>query len=268
MAMRGFGLAGEAPKATILVAAAAAERAGYGTFWLSQPAHGSTLATLAAVADQTSGIRLGVGAIPFTRQGPDEIYHEVLELELPRRRLRLGVGSGTGPGAMTRLRHGVERLRQLTDLEIVVAPLGPKACALAGEVADTVLLNWLTPEYAATSLSWIADGAARAGRPRPLVATYVRCALGEAARGRLEADCVRYGGFPHYAAHFRRQGLEPMATTILAQDPAALRHRLAEYEAVLDHVVVRAITPSDSPAEVLVLIEAAEPDARAPATPS
>jgi hypothetical protein len=57
-----------------------------------------------------------------------------------------------------------------------------------------------------------------------------------------------------------------MATTILAPDRSALQQRLAEYEAVLDHVAVRAITPSDSPAEVLTLVEAAEPESRSPAT--
>ena len=259
MATRGFGLAGEAPPETILTAAGEAERAGFETFWLSQPAQGSTLATLAAVAGRTSSIQLGVGAIPFTRQGPDEMHREIVALALPPDRLRLGVGSGTGPGALARLRDGVARLRLLTDLELVVAPLGPKACALAGEIADTVLLNWLIPEYATVSIAWISEGAARAGRPRPLAATYVRCALGESARPRLEADCARYGAFPHYAAHFARQGVQPISTTILANDPSALQQRLAKYEAVLDHVVVRAITPNDSPDEVRDLIEAAKP---------
>jgi alkanesulfonate monooxygenase SsuD/methylene tetrahydromethanopterin reductase-like flavin-dependent oxidoreductase (luciferase family) len=257
---RGFGLAGEAPLETILAAALAAEAAGYDTFWLSQPREGSTLATLGQVAGITSRIRLGVGAIPFDGHTPAEIAGQVTSLSLPLKRLRLGVGSGTGPGSLDRLRRGVDELRSLLDVEIVVAPLGPKMCALAGELADTVLLNWLTPAYAAVSREWVAEGAARAGREMPVVATYVRCALDEASRQRMETERARYGAFPHYAAHFARQGAQPADTTIHARDAAELQERLRAYEAVLDHVVVRAITPDDAPADVLALVEAAHPD--------
>ncbi len=252
-------MAGEAPLDTILSAAVAAEEAGFDTFWLSQPQAGSTLETLNRVADRTQRIRLGVGAIPFTRNGPDEIHHELAALGLPAERLRLGVGSGTGPGSLERLRNGVARLRALTDVEIVVAPLGPKMCALAGEVADTVLLNWLTPEYAETSKTWIAEGAFRANRDTPVAATYVRCAIGDQSRARLSAECRRYGAFPHYAAHFRRQGVEPSAATIYADSSGELCVGLAEYDRVLDHVVVRAITPDDHIDQVLTLLTASQP---------
>lgn len=256
---RGLGLAGEAPRETILAAAPAAERAGYDTFWLSQPREGSTLAILGQVADATSHIRLGVGAIPFGDNAPEDIATQVETLGPPIDRLRLGVGSGTGIGAMERLRQGVAQLRERVGAEIVVAPLGPKMCALAGELADTVLLNWLTPEYATVSKAWIAEGAERAGRATPVVATYVRCALGEGATDRLAAECARYSGFPHYAAHFARQGVAPRDTTIHAMTATELQERLGAYGAVLDHVVVRAITPGHAIPDVLELVEAARP---------
>ncbi len=258
---RGFGLAGESPSETILSAASAADAAGYDSFWLSQPREGSTLATLQRVADETRRIRLGVGAIPLTRLTPEEIVGHIRELSLPRERLRLGVGSGTGAGSLDRLRRGVQQLRSLLDAEIVVAPLGPKMCSVAGELADSVLLNWLTPAYAGMSLTWIHDGAASVGRAVPIVAGYVRCAIGAASRSRLEAECDRYGSFPHYAAHFARQGAQPIETTIHARDADELRDRLRSYEPVLDHVVVRAITAHDAPAEVLALVEATKPAA-------
>lgn len=258
-ATRGFGLAGEAPLATILAAGSAADDAGFDSFWLSQPREGSTLETLGRVAGGTSRIRLGAGAIPFDGRSAREITDEVVERRLPLERLRLGVGSGTGLGSLARLRQGVGELRELLEVEIAVAPLGPKMCGLAGEIADTVLLNWLTPEHAARSRQWVEAGAARAGRETPILATYVRCALGEGSRQRMEAECARYGSFPHYAAHFARQGVAPSATTILARDESELRERLSHYEAVLDHVVVRAITPGDRPTEVLDLVEAARP---------
>jgi alkanesulfonate monooxygenase SsuD/methylene tetrahydromethanopterin reductase-like flavin-dependent oxidoreductase (luciferase family) len=256
---RGFGLAGESPTGTIYSAARAAEAAGYDSFWLSQPREGSTLATLQRVAGETRRIRVGVGAIPLTSLTPEEIVGHISELSLPRDRLRLGIGSGTGAGSLDRLRWGVEQLRSLLDVEIVVAPLGPKMCALAGELADTVLLNWLTPAYAETSMKWVRDGASSVGRAVPTVASYVRCAIGADSRSRLEAECDRYGSFPHYAAHFARQGVRPIETAIHARDPDELREVLRGYELVLNHVVVRAITSHDAPSEVLALIEATKP---------
>ena len=255
----GFGLAGEFPLATIEAAAMAAERAGYHTFWLSQPARGDSLSTLARIARRTSTLMLGVGAIPLTLQSADEIVRRVGDLAVPLERLRLGVGSGTGDGALARLRDGVQTLRERLDIEIVVAPLGPKMCRLAGEVADTVLLNWLTPAYATTSNGWIEKGAAASGRNMPTVCAYVRCALGRASTARLDAECARYAAFPHYAAHFRRQGVAPVETTILATIATEIQERLASYTAVLDHVVVRAITPDDAIEDVLTLLEAAKP---------
>jgi hypothetical protein len=103
----------------------------------------------------------------------------------------------------------------------------------------------------------VREGAAEVGRAAPVLATYVRCAMGDEVRPRLAAECARYGSFPHYAAHFARQGVEPIETTIHVREPGELRQRLQPYEAVLDHVVLRLITPNDSPPQFLALIEAA-----------
>ena len=257
---RGFGVAGAYPAATIQAAGIAAERAGYHTFWLSQPASGDSLARLADLATVTRDIRLGVGAIPFTREPADAMVARVRDLAMPRERLRLGVGSGTGNGSLARLRDGVGILRAHLDVEIVVAPLGPKMCRLAGKVADTVLLTWVTADHAATSVAWVAEGATGVGRKPPTVVAYVRCALGEAALPKLDADHERYGSLPHYAAHFRRQGVDPSAATILATSEVELRERLRAYEAVLDEVVVRAVTPNDSIDEVMAIIDATKPE--------
>lgn len=259
MATRGFGLAGETAADTIVTTAIEVERSGYDSFWLSQPKHGSTLSLLQSVSLETANLQLGIGAIPFTSLAPQEISRQVIELSLPLDRLRLGVGSGTGAGSIERLRRGVETLRQLVGVEIVVAPLGPKMCMLAGEIADTVLLNWLTPAFATTSTSWINEGASRAGRTPPSTAAYVRCALGSSSSAALEAECERYGAFPHYAAHFVRQGVRPIDTTIHARDTNELQERLRGYEAVLDHVVVRAITPQFTSSEILSVLLSSTP---------
>lgn len=252
-------MAGEYPFETIEAAARATKAAGYRSFWLSQPPDRDSLRTLALISGQTDTIELGVGAIPLTARAAEEIAAVVNALGLPLPRLRLGIGSGIGPGALDRLRDGIRELKQRLDVHVVVAPLGPKMCRVAGEVGDSVLLNWLVPEFARVSRQWIGEGAEAAGRMPPLACTYVRCALGESSRARLEQDCARYGAFPHYAAHFRRQGIEPIEATILARTGAELQDRLADYEAELDQVIVRAITPADAVDETLALLEAARP---------
>ncbi len=256
---RGLAVAGEYPVETILAAAQLAEAIGFSSFWLSQPPGGNSLATLAEVASVTSSIPLGVGAIPLTASPAETIIAAIDALDLPLERFFLSVGSGVGPGSLDRLRDGVSQLRSLDVAEIVVAPLGPKMCQLAGEVADGVLLNWLTPAFARQSTEWIREGASSAGRPVPAVCAYVRCALSPAALPTLEAECDRYGSLTHYAAHFDRQGVGPIETTIVGTSSDSFQARLEEYEDALDEIIVRLITPNDAPDEVRDLVEVVRP---------
>jgi alkanesulfonate monooxygenase SsuD/methylene tetrahydromethanopterin reductase-like flavin-dependent oxidoreductase (luciferase family) len=94
------------------------------------------------------------------------------------------VGS-PNPQALKRVRDGVATLRGKLNTRIIVAALGPKMCQLAGEVADGVLFNWLTPEYARRSAELVRAGADAAKRPMPRLYAYVRVALGPAASERL-----------------------------------------------------------------------------------
>lgn len=171
---RGFGLAGEYPIESIRAAARAAEAHGYHSFWLSQPLGDPSLPKLADVATRTERLTLGVGALPLTDHAPRLLATEIQRLGLPLDRFLLGIGSGTARGALDRTRTAVEELRQLLDVKIVVAPLGPKMCYLAGQLADGVLLNWLTPAYARTSAAWIREGAESMGRPAPTILPRLR----------------------------------------------------------------------------------------------
>ena len=94
-------------------------------------------------------------------------------------------------------------------------------CRLAGEVADGVLLNWLTPEHARRSADLVRAGAAAAKRPAPKIFAYVRLAIGPAAP-ELADEGDRYGAIPAYAANFERMGVKPVETAIAADPP---RHR-------------------------------------------
>src|SRR5256885_509599 len=189
----GFALfAGAAPE-ILRASAREAEGLGYSSFWVNHPGATDGLAALALAAGETRRIELGIGVIPLHTRGPDSIVQGVHANGLPLDRLLLGVGS-PNPGALTRVREGVAALRSKLAARLVVAALGPQMCRVAGEVADAVLFNWLTPEHARRSAEWVRAGAAAAGRQPPRLFAYVRLAPRAAARDRLrgagDGSCV------------------------------------------------------------------------------
>ena len=60
----------------------------------------------------------------------------------------------------------MKRSRQLVGLSILLAVLGPKNVALAGEIADGWLPVFFSPEHTKTLRGPLEEGAARAGRSR------------------------------------------------------------------------------------------------------
>jgi alkanesulfonate monooxygenase SsuD/methylene tetrahydromethanopterin reductase-like flavin-dependent oxidoreductase (luciferase family) len=254
----GFALyAGTAPP-IIRACAREAEAAGYSSFWVNHPGPIDGLAALAQAAHDTRRIELGIGVIPLHTRGPEDIAKGVRANSLPLDRLLLGVGS-PNPGSLSRVREGIAALRGQMSTRLVVAALGPKMCRLAGEVADGVLFNWLTPEFARVAGDSVREGARAAGRKPPRLCAYVRLALGPAARTKLEEEGARYAAIPAYAAHFERMGVKPVETAIAADSPAAIRSALARWDGALDEVVLRAITAGDTLEEHLELIRAAQP---------
>jgi alkanesulfonate monooxygenase SsuD/methylene tetrahydromethanopterin reductase-like flavin-dependent oxidoreductase (luciferase family) len=130
-------------------------------------------------------------------------------------------------------------------------------CRLAGEVADGVLFNWLTPDHARRSADVVRAGAASAGRPVPRLFAYVRLALGPAACERLAEEGARYAAIPAYAANFSRMGVKPVETAIGVQSPDAIAPALGGWRGAVDEVVLRAITAKDTVEENVALIRAA-----------
>jgi len=246
------------PAEVIRATARSAEALGYGSFWVNYPGPVDGLAALALAANETTRIALGVGVVPLHTCGPDAIVTAVGANALPENRLLLGVGS-PNPSALARVRDGVGVLRHRLRARLYVAALGPRMCRLAGEVADGVLLNWLTPEHARRSAEWVREGARAAGRPAPRLAAYVRVALGPGGADRLVAEGRRYAAIPAYGAHFERMGVAPEATGIAATTAADVPAALARWEGELDDVVVRALTAHDTVDETLALVRAARP---------
>jgi alkanesulfonate monooxygenase SsuD/methylene tetrahydromethanopterin reductase-like flavin-dependent oxidoreductase (luciferase family) len=255
---RGFALfAGVAPE-VIRAAAREAEGLGYSSFWVNHPGVTDGLAALAHAARETQRIELGVGVIPLHTRGPDSIVEGVRANGLPLPRLLLGVGS-PNPGALRRVRSGIAELKSRLSVRLVVAALGPQMCRLAGEVADGVLFNWLTPEYARRSAELVRAGAAAGGRQPPRLFAYVRVAVGGAACDRLLEEGTRYATIPAYADHFARMGVKPVETAIAVRSPDALTPALDAWQGAVDELVLRAITGTDSVEETVALLRAAKP---------
>jgi alkanesulfonate monooxygenase SsuD/methylene tetrahydromethanopterin reductase-like flavin-dependent oxidoreductase (luciferase family) len=253
---RGFAVfAGVSPE-IIRASAREAEALGYRSFWVNHPGPVDGLGSLAHAAGETRRIDLGVGVIPLHTRGPEAIADGVRGHGLAPERLLLGVGS-PNPEALKRVRDGVATLRATLTTRIIVAALGPKMCQLAGEVADGVLFNWLTPEYARRSAELVRAGADAAERPMPRLYAYVRVAVGAAAAVRLADEGGRYDAIPAYHAHFVRMGVKPVDTAIAAAAADGIKQALAAWEGAVDEVVLRAINAKDTVEDHLTLVRAA-----------
>ena len=254
----GFALFAGTAADVIQASAREAEALGYTNFWVNHPGSTDGLAALAQAAGVTSRLDLGVGVIPLHTRGPASIAEGTKATRLPLPRLLLGVGS-PNPKSLERVREGVAELRKSLQTRIIVAALGPKMCRLAGEVADGVLFNWLTPDYAKRSAELVREGAAAAKRTMPVTYAYVRLAMGPAGLARLNDEGGRYGGIPAYAAHFERMGVKPVDTAVAGHSAADIRAGIAKWKGAVDEVVFRAITGRDTTDETLELVRVAKP---------
>lgn len=255
-AYRGIGVAGALDHAVVRKIAPEIERLGYATFWANDTPGGDGLASLSAAASVTSSIRLGVGVIAVDRVPASAILARIDELGLPRERLIAGIGSGgTRKGSLELIRANATTLRE-AGIRVVVGALGPKMVALSGEIADGALLNWLTPVAAARSVDELR--VASAGRTVEAIA-YVRTALADDARAKLESEALRYESFPQYGAHFERMGVRAIDTCVTGPTVAAVQAGLAGFDDIVDEVVARAIVADESAENYLELIRAAAP---------
>jgi alkanesulfonate monooxygenase SsuD/methylene tetrahydromethanopterin reductase-like flavin-dependent oxidoreductase (luciferase family) len=254
----GFALFAATPPDIIRATAKEAEALGYSSFWVNHPGKTDGLGALAVAAGETKRVELGIGVIPLHTRGPESIVEGVRAHTLPLPRLLLGVGS-PNPNSLQRVRDGVAALRRELQTRVIVAALGPKMCHLAGEVADGVLLNWVTPEHARRSAEQVRAGAAAAKRQPPKIFSYVRLAMGAAAMPTLQEEANRYGAVPAYAANFERMGVKPIETTIAAQTPDDVRKAVAKWDGAVDQLIFRAIVAADTVDANLALVRAARP---------
>jgi alkanesulfonate monooxygenase SsuD/methylene tetrahydromethanopterin reductase-like flavin-dependent oxidoreductase (luciferase family) len=259
---RGFGVAGGLDPEVAAPVGERCEELGFESVWSNDTPIGNGLETLAAFADGTDALELGV-TLAIDRHPPGEIEAAIERLGLDRERLLLGVGSGHSERPLTRMRSALDELREaIPGVRIMLAAMGPKMCALGGSSYDGVFFNWMTPDFAAAARGHVEAGAREAGREPPPIFGYVRTAVGPDAKKRLRKEESFYRDLHDgYRGHFARLD-EPEGTVgVAAPDREAAGAELGRYEA-LDVLVVRALAS----ASVEAMTALAEATAPAPTT--
>ena len=265
-----------------------AEQQGYHDLWLPD-AEGlqDPITFAAALGVATDKVRLCTGIVPVFNRPPPLLATAVVAAEQRASgRFVLGLGPSTNnmverwyglqySKPLTRTRETIELLRQLfageksnyqgktirskgftlmetptTDVPIFIGAIGPKMLALAGEVADGVLLNDFTPpDRLEWALDQIDQGAKRRGRRVEDLEIVKR-------RGIYVSDDVGagleyfreyigfYGAAPAYQQIMIGLGYEKTVDAI--REAYAERNRLAVKQAVPDEMVTRLFAFGDS----------------------
>jgi alkanesulfonate monooxygenase SsuD/methylene tetrahydromethanopterin reductase-like flavin-dependent oxidoreductase (luciferase family) len=255
---RGFGIAGTVDLSIVRELSVHAETSEFRAFWSNDTPNGDGLTAISEVSKVTSNIEVGVGVVAVDHRDGPTIAVLVEKLGFPKTRAIIGVGSGgIKSGALDAVRAAVVHLKKSADVRVYIGALGPKMCQLGGEIADGILLGWVTPEACEIAVKLVAEAATKAGRPRPKVAAYVRTAL-HAGAVRIKVEGERYASYPAYAANFARMNATHDQTTAFGT-PDQIQSRLAEFERHADEVIVRAIVPNETLDEYVELMSAATP---------
>lgn len=299
----GFALREPLPWEAFAATVREGEALGYRAVFLPEIAGRDAVAALAALAAETRALQLGTGVLPMRSRTPTLIAMGAATVqERSGGRFVLGLGPGdVRSGALEQLRRTVLEVRALLagetlgpgrrlsllvgrPIPIWVSALGPRACRLAGEVADGALLNWCTPERVAEARRSVTEAAERVGRNPSEVslAVYVRCWVGEdepVGLAALRRAAAEYASYPAYRRQFERMGLEAEAERAAAalragrpeEAPEALvravaavgegaAERLRAYrEAGADLVVVYPVAAGEPAASILETLRSLGP---------
>jgi alkanesulfonate monooxygenase SsuD/methylene tetrahydromethanopterin reductase-like flavin-dependent oxidoreductase (luciferase family) len=202
-----------------------------------------------------------VGVLPLDRHRPDRIAPEIDRLGLDPAKLWIGIGSGRLRPQIDPLRRAVAELRELLPpgTRIVVAAMRARLCRLGGAVADGVLLNWMLPDQLAEARRWVQQGADEAGRAAPIVASYVRVAVGSGSPQRLREEERRYRDInDDHRKHFAAMDVTVGSVGVAASAPPDVRAELAPYQSALDLPIVRVLADADA-ASLTAVADAAAP---------
>ncbi len=185
----------------------AAEDAGFShiSFIDSQNLSRDVYAMMSIAVVNTHRIKIGHGVTnPFTRHPAVTANATATLDELSGGRAFLGIGVGSssvrtmnmGPRSQMEFRQCVEFIRKYMSGEeaewqnatmhsewirrpvpIYMGATGPKACELAGEIADGIMHSGIHPEMYKWQMEQIERGAEKAGRSLEAIDTWVRCMM-------------------------------------------------------------------------------------------
>jgi alkanesulfonate monooxygenase SsuD/methylene tetrahydromethanopterin reductase-like flavin-dependent oxidoreductase (luciferase family) len=225
------------------------EHLGYHSLWSNDEPASPGLQTLAHFAAAATQLGLGVGALPLDRHQPVRIAAEIDRLALDPAKLWIGIGSGQLHSPIDVVRRAVSELRELLPEEtrIVVAAMRPRLSRLGGALADGVLLNWMLPAQAAQARRWVHEGADEAGRAAPVVAAYVRVAVGSGSRRRLRDEESYYRQINEdHRKHFYLMDVRFGSVGVAASARPDVVAGLAPYHSTLDLLIARVLAANDA----------------------
>jgi alkanesulfonate monooxygenase SsuD/methylene tetrahydromethanopterin reductase-like flavin-dependent oxidoreductase (luciferase family) len=225
------------------------EHLGYHSLWSNDEPASPGLETLAHFAAAAPRLGLGVGALPLDRHPPVRIAAEIDRLGLDPAKLWIGIGSGQLRSPIEMVRRAVAQLRELLGEEtrIVVAAMRPRLCRLGGAIADGVLLNWMLPAQAAEAFRWVQEGADEAGRSAPVVASYVRVAVGAGSLQRLRDEEGYYRNVNEgHRKHFEAMDVQLGSVGVAASARPEVLEGLAPYHSALDLPIARVLAEHDA----------------------
>jgi alkanesulfonate monooxygenase SsuD/methylene tetrahydromethanopterin reductase-like flavin-dependent oxidoreductase (luciferase family) len=261
MPRRGLGITAGLEARLARDLAARCERLGYHSLWSNDEPTAPGLGTLAHFAAAAPYLELGVGVLPLDRHQPAQIAREIDRLGLDPARLWLGIGSGPLRPQIDVVRRSGAELRELLPKEtrIVVAAMRPRLCRVGGAVADGVLLNWMLPAQAAQARRWVQEGANEAGRAPPLVASYVRVAVGAGSLERLREEEGFYRNINEgHREHFEAMDVPLGSVGVAAPARPEVLKGLEPYQSALDLPIARVLANRDATA-IAAVVDAAAP---------
>jgi 5,10-methylenetetrahydromethanopterin reductase len=217
----------------------AAEAGGYSGIWVPDIGGHDAVTTLATFAGTTRRVLLGTGVMPVFSRPPLVIAQTAATLDdLSGGRFVLGLGAGARrpterwfgtrwSDPFARLQAAVAAVRAVAAGQevdgftlafppvrsrppVLLAALNPRMLALAGRLADGVLLNWLPLDAVPDAVARVRKAATEAGRDpaEVVVAGYIRACVGDPGElaDDLRPQVLTYLQLPAYAAMLRRYG--------------------------------------------------------------
>ncbi|HEX5405262.1 MAG TPA: LLM class flavin-dependent oxidoreductase [Pseudonocardiaceae bacterium] len=276
MTVTGLGavISSRAPLSDVYDQVGLLEAFGYTSVWVPEMTGRDAFVTATAIGMHSATITVVSGVASLALRHPILLGMQTAATEEAiGGRFVLGLGAGhaeTSAGGLTvdavpgptELRAAVAALRSMLDRSrtephrlrgvyldgpppIVLAAVSERAAALAGEVADGMILNWITPQRARVLADTAREAAAAVGRDpdRFTVAAYVPVAVTEQVAGaehQVARQLAAYARLRSYRRGFARSGFPvddtfPTADTVAALsaigDIGFVTRRLDEFRA-------------------------------------